>query len=455
VDVLSRPIVPPAPKVHARDLPFWRLLLEMGRSTIGIWPEHAFDDLTSSHRQLGIASILVNDPAGVRHVLSMAAANYQRPVTFLRITRPVAGDGLLVSEGEEWRTQRRTLAPAFTPATVGTLLPHFMAAAETMARRLEKSAHANLSGVFHDTALDAVLRALFSTPVSEERASFASLVRRYVDGPARPTPFDGFAKFENDFAFSTGSRRRFAKDRAVAVQSLIKARREAGNAGQPDLLDLLIAAKAPETGQGLSDVEIADQCATIMFAGFETTSRLIFWATYLLSLDIGEQARLHREVRAFPPERISSLDDLQNWPRLRQTLLETLRLYPPAPNMVREAIGEDVIAGVKVEPRTQVWISPWVIHRHRKFWDQPTAFIPDRFAGAASPWTSNAAFIPFGGGPRICIGASFAMAEAQIILATLISRFEFSLPSDRSIIPVGSITTAPDHEPNFALRSLE
>jgi len=132
-------------------------------------------------------------------------------------------------------------------------------------------------------------------------------------------------------------------------------------------------------------------------------------------------------------------------------LLEALRLYPPVPSMIREAVADDVVLGMPIPAKTQVWISPWVVHRHRKYWDQPTAFLPERFAGVTAPWTSIGAFIPFSGGPRICIGAAFAMAEAQIVLATLISRFEFGLESDRPVLPKATLTVVPDVEPWFRL----
>jgi cytochrome P450 len=160
---------------------------------------------------------------------------------------------------------------------------------------------------------------------------------------------------------------------------------------------------------------------------------------------------MRTEIMAFPPERVSTLDDLLNWPRLRQTLFEALRLYPPAPHITRDAVAADTVMGEEVRPGTQVWISPWVIHRHRKFWEHPTAFIPDRFTGKPSPWTGTGTFLPFGAGPRICIGAAFAMAEAQIMLATLLARFKVSLDSARPVLPMGGITTAPSYEPQFRL----
>jgi cytochrome P450 len=172
-------------------------------------------------------------------------------------------------------------------------------------------------------------------------------------------------------AFTSRSRSDLAKDNPAPVRT-----RGSATAAHGDLLDLLLAARDPESGEALSEAEVRDQCSTMLVAGYEMTARLLFWATYLLTLDVAEQNRLRVELAAFPPERVRSLDDLLNWPRLRQTLLEALRLYPPAAYISREAIADDIVAGELIRPGTQVWISPWVMHRHRKFWDNPTAFMP-------------------------------------------------------------------------------
>jgi cytochrome P450 len=346
---------------------------------------------------------------------------------------------------------RCMLAPLFTPASMGLLLPHFFEAANALVRRLERSATAKLSEAFQEATLEAVLRALFSLPDNEQRGRLAAMVRGYLDGPGRPNILDGFARTETSFASATWKRRQSQAAWHAAVDALVAARRASPRTAEHgDLLDLLISARDPETGDALSDTEIRDQGATMLVAGHETTGRLLFWATYLLTLGPAEQARLRTEIAEFPPERVGTLDDLQHWPRLRQTLYEALRLYPPAPHMNREAIADDTVLGERVEAGAQVWISPWVIHRHRKFWDQPTAFMPDRFAGKASPWTSGT-FIPFGAGPRICIGATFAIAEAQIIMAILLSRFSIALDDPRPVLPVGTGVLAPSHEPQFKI----
>jgi cytochrome P450 len=132
-------------------------------------------------------------------------------------------------------------------------------------------------------------------------------------------------------------------------------------------------------------------------------------------------------------------------------LLETLRLYPSVAHLVREALADDEIMGERVKARSQIWISPWVLHRHRKFWEQTTAFIPERFAGKVSPWTTNGAYLPFGAGPRICIGATFAIAEAQIMMATLLQRYRIIRADSHPVLPVSRVTIEPSFTPMFRL----
>lgn len=446
------PVIPPAPPVHARDLPTWRVIREMGRNSVGIWSERAFDELVIGRRAYGVSSMLMNDPAGVRRILGAGSDRYQHPVTMARVTRPLAGDGLLLAEGDAWRRQRRLLAPAFTPAALDAIVPHFVRAGRSMVGLLEDRREADLSSVFQDVALDAVLRALFSLPLARKDSPFTAMARAYLQGPGRVNVTDAFAQTEDSFAFASGSRRRFAAARRRAVADLVAARRrEISDAVRGDLVSRLMSARDTGLPDGLSDAEIGEQAATFLFAGFETTARLLFWATYLLTLDTTEQQRITAEVRAFPPEAVTSLADLQRWPRLRLTLLEALRLYPPAPNILRVAVADDEVSGERIAKGTQVWMSPWVMHRHRKLWDEPTAFLPDRFSGRPAPWTSVEGYLPFGGGPRVCIGALFAMAEAQIILASLLSRFDVSLPGGVEVLPVATVTTGPSREPLFTL----
>jgi cytochrome P450 len=315
-------VIPPAPTVHPKDLPAIKLLLGSIRDNLSIWPDYAFDVTFNRSKLFGIESVLVNDPAGIRHVMAANAKNYIRPVIFPRILRPLAGAGVLLAEGGEWRRQRRLLSPSFTPNHVNIFLPHFIAAANDLIQGLDRQNSVNLSEAYRGATLNAVLRALFSLPDHNERDRLGDLVREYVTGPGRPQLFDSFAKSETSFAFALRGRRAFQRRWFAAVDAIVADRRKTPHeTGQRDLLDLLMTARDPETGEMIAGDEVRDQCATMIPAGYETTSRLLFWASYLLTLDHREQMRLRAEVAAFPPERVTTLDDLNNWPRLRLVLL--------------------------------------------------------------------------------------------------------------------------------------
>lgn len=445
-------IHPPSPPVPAKDLSTLQLVAATLRSNLSIWPDYAFDVLVNKRTTLGLTAMLVSDPDWVRHVMITNARNYRRPSTVRRVAVPVGGDGLFLAEGDEWRRQRRILAPSFTPSSLDILVPHFHEAALHLLRSIDGHAQANLSEDFQDTALEAVFRALFSLPEDEARQKLSRLVRDFVNGPGRPGLFDGFASSETSFGFALGKRRRFQAAWFGEIDAIVAARRaKPSTSGHGDMLDHLLALRDADTGEALGDAEVRDQCATMFFAGSETTARLMFWTCYLLTLDRDEQARVQAEIAAYPPDRIRTLKDLDNWPRLKNVLYEALRLYPPLPHIMREAIGPDRVAEVDVSPRDQVWMSAWVMHRHRKFWDNPTAFMPDRFAGKSAPWVQIPGYVPFGVGPRICIGLNFALAEAQIVLAHLLQRYGLSTGT-RPVMPVGRVTTEPDHEPIFGLQ---
>jgi cytochrome P450 len=447
-----QPFIPPAPAVHAKDLPLWKFLRQYIQSNIAVWPDRAFDMMFNQVRTLGISTAVVNDPEAIRHVMAGNAANYRRPISVARIVAPLGGHGLFLAERDAWKRQRRMLAPTFTPNSINLLVPHFHAAGEHLLHSLGGVARANLSNMFQDTALEAVLRALFSLPDSNARGALSKMVRAYVEGPGVPALFDGFATRADSFKFALRKRRDFTQNWFASIDAIIADRKaKATDNLQRDLLDVLLSLKDPEQGQALTTDEIRDQCATMIFAGSETTARSMFWVAYLVSQDQDEQARVHAELAAFPPEQVSTLADLQNWPRLRNVLIEAMRLYPPLSIIMRDAIGEDEVCGENIRKGTRVWISPWVLHRHRKFWEHPTAFMPDRFANMTAPWTQLPAYMPFGAGPRICIGLSFAMAEAQIVLAHLLTHYRIGLSDAGPVLPIGQVTIAPSFEPGFTL----
>ncbi len=446
------PLIPPTAKWPGRPLTGLRLVQAMRRSMLSIWGPRAYELPIIHGRLYGRDRILVNDPVAVRHVLIENAGAYEKPAPTRRLTRPIIGEGVFLSEGKEWRRQRRVLSPAFTPNHVERLAPHFAEAAKGLVQSLAGRERTQIVRALQEAGLDAAARSMFSMPIGGQGARIADLVRTYVKGPGRPNALDMIAQREGDFGWIDFGRRSFRRRWLREVDQIVAARRSrpGGEDAQDDLLDLLMSARDPETGAPLSDAEIRDQSATMLAAGFETTAGAMFWTLYLLSRDVAEQAAIRAEIAADPPSG-SIAEATRRWPRLRRAIFETLRLYPSAPLLFRVALEPDRLLDVDVETGAIIIISPWIIHRHRLHWDQPDAFVPARFEGREREYLSGGAYLPFGEGPRICIGASFALTEAAIMLATVLSRFEIVLDDERELMPLSVITTMPSIDPWFRL----
>ena len=213
-----------------------------------------------------------------------------------------------------------------------------------------------------------------------------------------------------------------------------------------DLFDLLRAARDPETGRGFSPPQLRDQLATLLLAGHATTAVSLFWALTLLSHDPAEQQRVADEVANIE----IGADTLPQLVRTRAVVSEAMRLYPPAFAIARVSREADQAGPTTIPARTLLIIAPWVLHRHHTLWRNPAAFDPDRFMPEAPP-PPRFAYLPFGTGPRICVGAQFAMTEAILVLALLIRHFLVEMEPGETVLPVGIVTTQPDHPPLFRL----
>jgi unspecific monooxygenase len=231
---------------------------------------------------------------------------------------------------------------------------------------------------------------------------------------------------------------------------LMAERRAAGkHEGAPpsDLFDLMGAARDPETGDAFTDEQLGDQVATMILAGHETTATALFWSLYLLALDPASQDQLAAEVQNAT---VNGALDMERLKFTRAVVDESMRLYPPAFLIARAAAGPDTIAGRAVKKKDVILIAPWLLHRHEKLWRDPNAFIPSRFMPGTRP-PDRFAYLPFGVGARICIGAHFALVEATLALAKMIGAFRVELLDKEPVIPVGVVTTQPDRSPVFRI----
>jgi cytochrome P450 len=445
---------PPAPTPPQPDRPWWRVLAGLRRNPLATWSERAYEEPAVQVRLLGRPYVMLAHPGAIRHVLVDNTANYRRPVTARRLLRPGTGEGLLLAEGAVWRHQRRTLSPAFTPRAIDRLFPHFHAGAERLVEALGRAGpQVNLAREFQRATLDIAARAMFSVETSGRGAALDALLGEFQGRYGRPTFWDILARHDDDFPWFERGRRAFSRRWFAEIDGLVAERLERPPAADAkDVLDLLLAARDPETGQGMTPHEVRNQIATFLGAGFETTARGLFWTLYLLSQDPAGQDAIRAEVAAAggPPRTLADLDKL---PLLRAAWLEALRLYPPAPIMTRRAIGADDAAGIPIPAGAELIIAPWLLHRHRAYWRDPELYDPGRFAPGWEKRLVRDAFMPFGLGPRVCIGAAFATAEAAVILATVLSSWRVVLADDRPVMPVAQIATVPDIEPWFALEA--
>jgi cytochrome P450 len=483
-DIARRLYVPPVPPPPAAPLPMREFLRAVRENALRIWPEAAYHDEVAVRQFFGRANFLLNGPEAIHHVLVDNHANYRRSPASIRILRPITGQGLLLSMGEAWKLQRRTVAPALAPRVIPLLCRHIMA---TTREALEQFApgHAN-SGDVHPggvdllaflqtLALDIAGRSMFSVETKRHGEAMRRLLTEFGLSLARPRLFDMLLPASiptiRDFARARFSKRWMhlievmMEERASgslmeerAAGSLVEERasgslveERASGAGQDDnprdIFDLLRSARDPETGAGFSRTELRDQVATLILAGHETTAVTLFWACLLLARSPIDQQWMADELGGVD---LTEEGVQTRLIRTRAVVNETLRLYPAAFTLVRETIEADQVGDLRLPRRSVVMIAPWVLHRHHAFWPNPAAFDPARFMPGA-PAPPRFAFMPFGAGPRICVGAQFAMAEATLVLASIVQRFKIELDDPREVLPVAIVTTQPDHAPLFRL----
>jgi unspecific monooxygenase len=449
--VARTPLVPPAPPRAPDSMGTFRRVMAMRDSAINAWGHRSYEEDIIRSRFFGRSSFILNEPNAIRHVLVDNYENYVRTPAAIRVLRPVLGEGLLIAEGRTWKHQRRTLAPAFTPRAVMPLIPHMVAATDQTIAKLQAAGNApvDLREAMQRMTLEIAGRTMFSFGMDRHGGALRDFVMEYGASLARPHFFDLVLPLSwpspQDF-----SRARFRKRWTQFVAMLMAERRAAGkNADAPpsDLFDLMGAARDPETGDAFSDEQLGDQVATMILAGHETTATALFWSLYLLALDPATQEELAAEVKVAT---LNGALDIERLKFTRAVIDETMRLYPPAFLIARAAAGPDTIAGMPVKKNDIVLVAPWLLHRHEKLWRDPNAFIPSRFM-APSPPPDRFAYLPFGVGARVCIGAHFALVEATLALAKIIGAFKVELIDRAPVLPVGVVTTQPDRSPMFRI----
>jgi len=419
---------------RARDQPFPGLT------------ERMFEEPIVSGRTLFGSYMLVSDPAGVRRVLVENAANYPKTAMDLRFFTALFGGGLLGTDGEVWRRHRRVMAPAFDPRSVAAYGPAIAASAQDFLVRwdaLPDGAAVDMAQEMKALTLQVIARTVFSTDSAEIIDLIGGTLRRGLEAASQANILD-LLPVIGEWRMKARERRMAAGSVGLdeAVAALVKAR-EANLAAAPaDLLTRLVAAKDEEGGgAGLSPKEIRDEIITIFMAGHETTAGTLSWTWYVLSQRPVEAARLGDELDAVLAGRPPTPEDLPNLPYTRRVVEESMRLFPAAPGLsTRRAREADEVCG-HVEPKgAAVTIMPWVIHRHRRLWDDPERFDPDRFTPEGAAGRPRFAYLPFGAGPRVCIGQVLALNESILILAALAQRYSPRLAPGAQVVPQANVT---------------
>jgi len=427
-------------------MPLLRFLRTLRDSSVATYGEEMFEQAVIERRVLWQRYLIVSAPSGIERVLLENAGNYVKSRVARRLVEPGIGRGLLTSEGEDWRRQRRIMAPSFDHRSLMSYAPAMTeAAAAVLARwnRRDDGAPLDIAVEMMRLTLGIIARTMFSADADDVGPIVEQAVARY-QREVRPGLLD-LLNLPDWWPRPSTRPWSHIFDRLDEVIDRLMAREAAAGGTSKDLLARLLEARDADTGRAMDPREVRDQVVTIFMAGHETTALALTWTWYLLSQHPAEEAKLHAELERVLGGRAPGVEDLAQLRYTRMVLEESMRLYPPAHTISREALAEDEIEGHRVAKGSVVSIVPWVIHRHRLLWDRPEAFDPERFAPERAAQRPRFAYIPFGGGPRICIGAGFAMTEALIILAMLGQRYRLRLAPGATVEPVGLITLRPRH----------
>jgi len=387
---------------------------------------------------------MVMDPVSIRQILLENLDNYPKSIVTKNLLRPAIGDSLFIAEGAHWRWQRRAAAPVFSHRNVMNLAPIMAAAAERSSARIAASVGAvDMAEDMVRTTFDVISEVTFSGDGTFDAAAVHNSIDAYMAAAGKISLFDilGFPDWiprpARMFSGPAVKQMRRVADEAV------EARRARGpQPGVPDLLDLLLAGVDPETKRRMNTAELRDNLLTFIVAGHETTALTMAWSLYLCAFDQGVQDRARAEAQSVLKGRTACGKDVENLPFIRMITDEALRLYPPAAMLSRTALKADRLCDREIRAGDTVIIPIYALHRNRLLWPDADAFRPERFADRKA--VERYAYLPFGDGPRICIGASFALQEVVIILATLLSRFRFTPVKNRDPKPVMIITLRPE-----------
>lgn len=446
---VSETYCPPAPLPPERRLRWFRLLATLKRNPLECWSDEFFREPIVKVRLPFTDSVIVHEPPAIKRVLVENAGNYRKDPIQRRILASGLADGLLSVEGERWEMQRRALAPLFARRTVTSFASAMLEAAARLAERwsaLGPRATIDVAAEMTLITLNVLASTIFSDGIGGDYDQFRVAMNAYFAvighigaldllGVPQSVPRPGRRRLRRTMAYFEG-----IVDQIIETRSRRLAGRPEGD-WPSDLLTLLLRTPDPATGRSMPQAEIRSNILTFLSAGHETTANTLAWSMFLLSQTPQWRARVRAEAARELAGPVEGLAD-----RLivtRAVIDEALRLYPPIAALSRVAEAADTLGSVAIRPRSLVVIAPYVLHRHRLLWSQPDLFDPSRFLPERRAAIPRFAYLPFGIGPRICIGASFALQEATIVLAALVQRFDMELAPGGQVWPLQKITLRP------------
>ncbi len=441
-------VVPPMPAMASNGVGGLRVLLALRRNAYRAFPPRCLDEPVVTLRAAGRSLVLATAPEAIGHIMITQGEDYVRLPLGRRVLGPIVGRGLLVSEGETWREQRRAMAPAFTPRNVPIMARHIIRCTESSCDRLDRARgdEVDLLQELQMLSLEIAATSLFSMEAATFGTELREIVGEYMRTVGRLFPTDVFLP-EGIPTPLRARRASFRQRWTRLIRSIIDVRRKTANTGSPrDLFDLLSDAH----GADREDL-LVDEVSTMIVAGHETTALTLFWACTLLAQAKSWQEAVAAEARQLDLSVDGAAASLPKLELTRAVVEETLRLYSPAFMTGRLAKRTHEICGIRVPANSIILLPYWMLHRSRRWWSHPDTFDPARFLHGAEP--QRLTYLPFGVGRHVCIGAQLAMSEAILATARLIQQFDIEMTSTRPVLPVGTLSTRPDHSPTFALRA--
>jgi len=409
---------------------------DLARDPLGLVTRafHDYGDCVCLPGPLGQNVYLLNDPELTHAVLVTHADKIEKPAALKWIFRSSFGNGLFFSEGEFWKRQRKLAQPAFHYKRIQSYAEGMVREARHMIAGWQEGQVRDIEKEMSATTLKIVVEALFRSTVAGETEQIGMAINELGKIITQQSFHLALAMLPDWAPVPLMQRKRRASATLDAIVYRIVHERRVSGVDTGDLLSMFMLAE-DEEGQRMSDQQLHDEVMTIFIAGHETTALTLTWALVLLAQHPTVEAKLHAEVEGVLGGRVPTLADLPNLIYTEMIIKETLRLYPPAWLIVRQSLVELPLGPYRVPKGNQLWVSPYTMHRHPRYYDEPDAFWPERFSPecegtALESRLPKFAYIPFGGGPRICIGNTFALMEARLLLATIVQHYRLALLPD-------------------------